>query len=236
MNFNNPSNFGFYQHPYYPDGHQGQLVHFEANPNDFIEPGNNMDQFYFHPESNNTVPLNNTFKVYDDNASKFDPNNYSTSTVVSQDADSSSYSPNPTPSSCRKSKKTKKQKNVDVQIRQRYAANQRERRRMESINHAFDGLRHLVPTMAYEKRLSKVDTLRQAINYIHYLKDILSSDGGTVSTDQSMNSVASGNLSQPPIKKIFVACPNSGEYFLNVTVQYVMFEKRLWGEDQRNQI
>lgn len=49
---------------------------------------------------------------------------------------------------------------------QRQAANLRERRRMQSINEAFEGLRAHIPTLPYEKRLSKVDTLRLAIGYI----------------------------------------------------------------------
>uniref|UniRef100_A0A8C0VI05 BHLH domain-containing protein n=1 Tax=Cyanistes caeruleus TaxID=156563 RepID=A0A8C0VI05_CYACU len=57
--------------------------------------------------------------------------------------------------------------------RQRRAANLRERRRMLSINSAFDALRGHVPTFPYEKRLSKIDTLRLAIAYIALLGDIL---------------------------------------------------------------
>ncbi|CAG0903484.1 unnamed protein product [Darwinula stevensoni] len=47
---------------------------------------------------------------------------------------------------------------------------------MLSINSAFDELRVHVPTFPYEKRLSKIDTLRLAIAYIALLKDILSSE------------------------------------------------------------
>uniref|UniRef100_A0A8C5U3Q7 BHLH domain-containing protein n=1 Tax=Malurus cyaneus samueli TaxID=2593467 RepID=A0A8C5U3Q7_9PASS len=57
--------------------------------------------------------------------------------------------------------------------RQRRAANLRERRRMLSINSAFEELRGRVPTFPYEKRLSKIDTLRLAIAYIALLGDIL---------------------------------------------------------------
>ncbi|OCT63715.1 hypothetical protein XELAEV_18044815mg [Xenopus laevis] len=57
----------------------------------------------------------------------------------------------------------------------RQAANVRERRRMLSINSAFEELRSRVPTFPYEKRLSKIDTLRLAIAYIALLSDILSS-------------------------------------------------------------
>ncbi|XP_063991344.1 protein dimmed-like isoform X3 [Diachasmimorpha longicaudata] len=56
---------------------------------------------------------------------------------------------------------------------QRHAANIRERRRMLSINSAFDALRGHVPTFPYEKRLSKIDTLRLAIAYIALLTEVL---------------------------------------------------------------
>ena len=46
---------------------------------------------------------------------------------------------------------------------------------MMSINTAFEELRLHVPTFPYEKRLSKIDTLRLAIAYIAMLKDILTS-------------------------------------------------------------
>jgi len=42
-----------------------------------------------------------------------------------------------------------------------------------SINAAFDELRLHVPTFPYEKRLSKIDTLRLAIAYIALLREIL---------------------------------------------------------------
>ncbi|XP_035436436.1 uncharacterized protein LOC118266906 isoform X1 [Spodoptera frugiperda] len=65
---------------------------------------------------------------------------------------------------------------------QRAAANVRERRRMlrsgpnGSINSAFDELRVHVPTFPYEKRLSKIDTLRLAIAYIALLREVLEAD------------------------------------------------------------
>lgn len=45
-----------------------------------------------------------------------------------------------------------------------------------SINSAFDELRVHVPTFPYEKRLSKIDTLRLAIAYIALLREVLDSD------------------------------------------------------------
>ena len=59
---------------------------------------------------------------------------------------------------------------------QRFAANVRERRRMLSINSAFEHLRQHVPTFPYEKRLSKIDTLRLAIAYISLLQELLNTN------------------------------------------------------------
>lgn len=47
---------------------------------------------------------------------------------------------------------------------------------MQSINDAFEGLRTHIPTLPYEKRLSKVDTLKLAISYISFLTDMLRKD------------------------------------------------------------
>ena len=69
----------------------------------------------------------------------------------------------------------------------RHAANIRERKRMQSINKAFEGLRSHIPTLPYEKRLSKVDTLRLAIGYISFLGDMLncSEDTSTRTLEKS---------------------------------------------------
>ena len=73
-------------------------------------------------------------------------------------------------------KRKRRRKSPNQQIAQRHAANLRERKRMQSINEAFEGLRHHIPTLPYEKRLSKVDTLRLAIGYIGFLTEMISSD------------------------------------------------------------
>jgi transcription factor 1a len=58
-------------------------------------------------------------------------------------------------------------------MRQRSAANMRERKRMRTINDAFDGLRLRIPDAREDKKISKVDTLRMAISYINRLSDLL---------------------------------------------------------------
>nr|XP_033785498.1 pancreas transcription factor 1 subunit alpha [Geotrypetes seraphini] len=77
----------------------------------------------------------------------------------------------------------------------RQAANVRERRRMQSINDAFEGLRAHIPTLPYEKRLSKVDTLRLAIGYINFLSEL-------VQSDLPLRSPGSDGNSQP--KKVII--------------------------------
>ncbi|XP_070566581.1 pancreas transcription factor 1 subunit alpha-like [Ptychodera flava] len=56
---------------------------------------------------------------------------------------------------------------------QRKAANIRERRRMFSLNNAFDELRKIVPTFAYEKKISRIETLRLAMIYIAFMTDVI---------------------------------------------------------------
>lgn len=67
-------------------------------------------------------------------------------------------------------------------IQRQQSAAARERKRVlrtapnGSINSAFDELRVHVPTFPYEKRLSKIDTLRLAIAYISLLREVLETD------------------------------------------------------------
>ena len=55
---------------------------------------------------------------------------------------------------------------------QRRAANVRERRRMVYLNDAFDNLRKILPAFSYEKNLSRIETLKLAIKYIAFMKDV----------------------------------------------------------------
>ena len=51
--------------------------------------------------------------------------------------------------------------------------NARERRRVQAVNSAFSGLRKHIPYEPKHKRLSKVKTLRIAIDYIRNLEDMI---------------------------------------------------------------
>ncbi|XP_030374772.1 protein Fer3 [Scaptodrosophila lebanonensis] len=71
------------------------------------------------------------------------------------------------------SSSSKKTRRRVASMAQRRAANIRERRRMFNLNEAFDKLRRKVPTFAYEKRLSRIETLRLAITYIGFMAELL---------------------------------------------------------------
>jgi len=61
----------------------------------------------------------------------------------------------------------------DVLRKRRVAANARERKRMESLNVAFDKLRAVIPGFGDNTKLSKYETLQMAQSYIAALKDLL---------------------------------------------------------------
>lgn len=80
-------------------------------------------------------------------------------------------------------------------VAQRRAANIRERRRMYNLNTAFDKLRKKVPTFAYEKRLSRIETLRLAIMYISFMSELVDKTNSSTSTStSSASSSQSSNL------------------------------------------
>lgn len=180
--------------------------------NDLIEPSRE------YPFAN--TPLSS---VTDDDDSMLEAMDYCKSDcsapgqdTVLQAADSSSATP---PAICRSDmmEKSKKYKNPETQNRHRQAANNRERRRMQSINKAFDCLRHRIPTLPYEKRLSKVDTLKLAIGYIHFLQELLINNEAPCpsrSTDGGSGRATGGRplpVEPPPVKKIIIQCHAPGK-------------------------
>lgn len=68
------------------------------------------------------------------------------------------------------------QTGVEVMKKRRLAANARERRRMNSLNDAFDRLRDVVPSLGNDRKLSKFETLQMAQTYIAALHELLERD------------------------------------------------------------
>lgn len=96
----------------------------------------------------------------------------------------------------------KKRKRVAT-VAQRRAANIRERRRMFNLNEAFDKLRRKVPTFAYEKRLSRIETLRLAITYIGFMDQVIRNEAKT--SPSSANTGASAK----PCASLLHQLPNA---------------------------
>ncbi|CAH8653326.1 unnamed protein product [Dicrocoelium dendriticum] len=71
-----------------------------------------------------------------------------------------------------KKKPLTKEREVRLKNR-RVRANARERSRMHGLNHALELLRRHIPTFSATQRLSKIETLRLAKNYIRSLSELL---------------------------------------------------------------
>ncbi|XP_062577126.1 achaete-scute homolog 1b-like [Saccostrea cucullata] len=92
---------------------------------------------------------------------------------------------------------SKRQKPVAMSRR-----NARERRRVKMINNGYETLRHHVPAGVDNKKLSKVETLRSAVDYIKYLQNLLQSENSvppsstetTTMTEKPYNSFNSNSV------------------------------------------
>lgn len=73
----------------------------------------------------------------------------------------------------RKSNQGAGKNSVDLQKKRRLAANARERKRMYSLNAAFEKLRSVVPSLGDNQQLSKYETLQMAQSYITALQELL---------------------------------------------------------------
>jgi transcription factor 1a len=89
---------------------------------------------------------------------------------------------------CQESLCGKRKRKRVITTEQRRAANVRERNRMFQLNEAFDRLRKRVPTFAYEKKLSRIETLRLAVTYIEFMAKVVENNGDELNTDKSKNS------------------------------------------------
>ncbi|KAK4878983.1 hypothetical protein RN001_007129 [Aquatica leii] len=156
---------------------------FESN---FISNNNN------HGSGSSSSTHSGDLFLYDENSNDSVGSSYS----FNSDQENSSSA-----SKDRQHRHRRRNKCPQQQIQQRQAANLRERKRMQSINDAFEGLRAHIPTLPYEKRLSKVDTLKLAIGYINFLSELVRADRN--STSGGFNGLSRNNQRDEP-KKIIV--------------------------------
>ncbi|CAI9612810.1 unnamed protein product [Staurois parvus] len=76
----------------------------------------------------------------------------------------------------------------------RLESNERERQRMHKLNNAFQALREVIPHVRAEKKLSKIETLTLAKNYINTLTaTILNMSSRSLPAGQDTGSDGSGS-------------------------------------------
>lgn len=84
---------------------------------------------------------------------------------------------------------------------------------MQSINEAFEGLRSHIPTLPYEKKLSKVDTLKLAISYITFLGEMVKKDKN--GNETGLSGLQKNYKKEPP-KKFIVK--GRGEFLILIFI------------------
>lgn len=97
---------------------------------------------------------------------------------------------------------------------------------MQSINDAFEGLRAHIPTLPYEKRLSKVDTLKLAIGYINFLNELVRADKGNEQING--NNSLSGRCSLRDDAKKIIIRGKKNKYIIFDIYNFKIFPINYW--------
>ncbi|XP_026744228.1 protein twist [Trichoplusia ni] len=111
-----------------------------------------------------------------------------------------------------KASRKKTQSFEEMQI-QRVMANVRERQRTQSLNEAFASLRQIIPSLPSDK-LSKIQTLQLATQYIEFLYQILSNSdsAGNSDTNSDAGSEHGKYLAQDKLSYAFSVWRMEGEW------------------------
>lgn len=80
-------------------------------------------------------------------------------------------------------KHSRKSSPLDVRLR-RLRANDRERRRIQSINGAMEALRRVIPNTQNDRKVTKLQLLKLAQNYIRHLSEILTTNNNMSTMEQ----------------------------------------------------
>lgn len=102
---------------------------------------------------------------------------------------------------------------IKIKRIRRVKANDRERNRMHMLNHALDRLRTVLPTFPEETKLTKIETLRFAHNYIWALSQTLD----VVESNQHQNLDGIGNI-QVNVGNVTVSISDQGSSITSTTV------------------
>ncbi|RZF34943.1 hypothetical protein LSTR_LSTR015606 [Laodelphax striatellus] len=96
----------------------------------------------------------------------------------------------------------------------RLESNERERMRMHSLNDAFQSLREVIPHVTKERRLSKIETLTLAKNYIMALTNMICQMRGHDSPYEQGGSSSKGGPLETPSQETPPSPPTTDEHSL----------------------
>ncbi|XP_041654153.1 neurogenin-1 [Cheilinus undulatus] len=132
--------------------------------------------------------MESVFSDIDSNSCDFFPH--------TDDEESRSSSLSPQPEHVQKKRRRGRRSDATVQVvkkNRRMKANDRERNRMHNLNDALDALRRVLPAFPDETKLTKIETLRFAHNYIWALSETIRI------ADLTTNPNANPPLCDPPL-------------------------------------
>lgn len=122
----------------------------------------------------------------------------------------------------------------------RLESNERERMRMHSLNDAFQSLREVIPHVIKERRLSKIETLTLAKNYIVALTDVIcamrsedrgSEDQQTSGSERQDSSNGEQRLESTTIR---VNIPVASRSYGSEAQNFYQNTRSRWEKDQGN--
>ena len=104
---------------------------------------------------------------------KLSPGSPSDSGISSMNDDPQILSPEKKVKGTRRTVRRRKGVNARERNSRRLESNERERMRMHSLNDAFQGLREVIPHVRLGRKLSKIETLTLAKNYVKALTNVI---------------------------------------------------------------
>ena len=125
-------------------------------------------QWHFHGSNSGQMPRDTSSSV-----SSMDPREMRSCKEEQFYQQTNSYSPQ---------KKQSKSNPLEPRLR-RIRANNRERRRIQAINDAMEALRKAIPNTSNKRKLTKLELLRLAQEYIRDLSEMLCSNSPTLEDD-----------------------------------------------------
>lgn len=116
----------------------------------------------------------------------------------------------------------------------RLESNERERMRMHSLNDAFQSLREVIPHVTKERRLSKIETLTLAKNYIVALTDVICAMRSEEDQQTSGSEIQDSSNSELESTAVRKNIPIASRSCASETQNFYQSKHSRWENDQDN--